>query len=71
MVRMIHKTQTQGYHSFEPTQKAVSDFVKHADAFFPRTVWGTKCRSWFKGGMYSHEIQPRIDLGPNVIDWFL
>ncbi|KAH6988179.1 putative monooxygenase [Ilyonectria sp. MPI-CAGE-AT-0026] len=50
MVRMIHKTQTQGYHSFEPTQKAVSDFVKHADAFFPRTVWGTKCRSWFKGG---------------------
>ncbi|KAI3572435.1 hypothetical protein IWW34DRAFT_637488 [Fusarium oxysporum f. sp. albedinis] len=50
MFRMIHKAQTQGYHSFEPSKQAISHFVKHADAFFPRTVWSTKCRSWFKGG---------------------
>ncbi|RKL20092.1 hypothetical protein BFJ72_g15094 [Fusarium proliferatum] len=50
MIRMIHKAQTQGYHSFEPSKQAVSDFVEHADAFFPRTIWSTKCRSWFKGG---------------------
>ncbi|KAG7436972.1 putative sterigmatocystin biosynthesis monooxygenase stcW [Fusarium oxysporum f. sp. raphani] len=50
MIRMIHKVQTQGYHSFEPSKQAISDFVEHADAFFPRTVWSTKCRSWFKGG---------------------
>ncbi|KAH7245004.1 putative monooxygenase [Fusarium tricinctum] len=39
MIRMIHK----------PSKQAISDFVEHADAFFPRTVWSTECRSWFKG----------------------
>ncbi|RKK07518.1 putative sterigmatocystin biosynthesis monooxygenase stcW [Fusarium oxysporum f. sp. cepae] len=50
MIRMIYKAQTEGYHSFEPSAKATSDFTEHCDAFFPRTIWSTKCRSWFKGG---------------------
>ncbi|SCO91332.1 related to steroid monooxygenase [Fusarium oxysporum] len=50
MIRMIYKAQTEGYHSFEPSAQATSEFLEHCDAFFPRTIWSTKCRSWFKGG---------------------
>lgn len=48
---MMFKAQTEGYKCFVPTDKAVEEFVTHADTFHERTIWGTKCRSWFKGGM--------------------
>jgi cation diffusion facilitator CzcD-associated flavoprotein CzcO len=50
MLRMVHKCQTEGYKSFTPSQPAIDEFVRHADAFMPRMAWASECRSWFKNG---------------------
>ncbi|KAH9205896.1 putative monooxygenase [Leptodontidium sp. 2 PMI_412] len=48
--RVVWKLQTENYKSMVPTNAAVADFLAHCDKFHQRTIWGTKCRSWFKGG---------------------
>lgn len=50
MLRMIWKAQTECYKSFVPSTAAVDQFIYHNDVFHTRTIWGTKCRSWLKGG---------------------
>lgn len=52
VIKLLCKVQTEGYRSVMPTQKALDDFINHADTFLARTVWNTKCRSWLKGGKY-------------------
>jgi len=51
MIRMMWKAQTEDYKAFVPNDQAVKEFVEHSDTFHKRTIWGTKCRSWFKGGI--------------------
>jgi len=36
--------------SIEVSREAVDDFEKYIDNYFPNTVYGTKCRSWYKAG---------------------
>lgn len=50
MLRMIWKAQVQSYKSFCISTSAVQEYIQHNDVFHKRTVWGTKCRSWLKGG---------------------
>jgi hypothetical protein len=50
VIKLLYKVQTEGYRSVVPTQKALDDFISHADTFLTRTVWNAKCRSWLKGG---------------------
>lgn len=50
MLRIVWKAQTEGYKAVTPSTQAVNDFVQHNDTFHRRTIWGTKCRSWLKGG---------------------
>ncbi|KAH8666993.1 putative MoxY [Xylariales sp. PMI_506] len=67
MLKMIHKAQTQRYRSFTPSERAIAEFLEHADAFLPRMAWASKCRSWFKNG---HETGP-VGLYPGSrLHWF-
>ena len=50
MLKWIDRWQTENILSFYPKQEAVDDFVKHVDAYMPRTVWTEECRSWYKNG---------------------
>lgn len=50
MLRLIYKLQTENYKSFTAKESAVREFTAFNDKFHERTIWGTKCRSWLKGG---------------------
>lgn len=50
VIKLLYKFQTEGYKTVVPAQKALDDFIIHADTFLARTVWNAKCRSWLKGG---------------------
>ncbi|CAG9993038.1 unnamed protein product [Clonostachys byssicola] len=50
MLLMIWKAQTENYKSFVLKDDAYREYLDHHDTFHKRTVWGTKCRSWLKGG---------------------
>lgn len=47
---MLRKVSRQGYRTAAPRAEAADDFVRYADAFFPRTVFSGNCRSWYNGG---------------------
>ncbi|KAF8807916.1 FAD/NAD(P)-binding domain-containing protein [Phlegmacium glaucopus] len=44
------KLQRERLKSIEVKREAVEEFEKYIDNYFPTTVFGTKCRSWYKGG---------------------
>lgn len=68
MLKMIYKSQVEGYKSFCPKGAAIDEFVEHADVFLPRTAWAGKCRSWFKNGK---ETGPVTGLHPGSrVHWF-
>ncbi|KAL1383436.1 cyclohexanone monooxygenase [Phyllosticta capitalensis] len=48
--RVLRKVSRQGYRTAAPRKEAADDFVRYADAFFPRTVFSGNCRSWYNGG---------------------
>jgi len=33
-----------------PKPECIEEFTRHADAFFPNTVFAEPCRSWYKNG---------------------
>ncbi|KAF9492086.1 FAD/NAD-binding domain-containing protein [Pleurotus eryngii] len=44
------KIQRERLKSMDPKKEAVDDFDEYLEAWFPRTVFGQKCRSWYKVG---------------------
>ncbi|KAJ5414816.1 hypothetical protein N7509_000150 [Penicillium cosmopolitanum] len=78
MLRMVWRFQTERYKAVVPSPDAVNDFVQHNDTFHQRTIWGTKCRSWLKGGKENGKVLThpgsRIQnihclLNPRYEDW--
>ncbi|OAL04210.1 putative monooxygenase [Phaeosphaeriaceae sp. SRC1lsM3a] len=67
VIKLLCKAQTEGYKSFVPSQKALNDFISHADTFLTRTVWNAKCRSWLKGGK---EDGPALVHPGSRLHWF-
>lgn len=46
----VMKIQRDNIKAMSPRTESVTRFTKHCDQYFKRTVFGTKCRSWYKGG---------------------
>ena len=46
----VMKMQRDNIKAMSPKTESVTRFTKHCDQYFKRTVFGTKCRSWYKGG---------------------
>ncbi|KAF9885314.1 hypothetical protein FE257_013031 [Aspergillus nanangensis] len=78
MLRIVWKAQTESYKAVVPSSEAVHDFVHHNDTFHQKTIWGTKCRSWLKGGTEDGKVLThpgsRIQnihclLNPRYEDW--
>ncbi|KAJ5820642.1 hypothetical protein N7474_006233 [Penicillium riverlandense] len=78
MLRIVWKAQTESYKAVVPSTEAVNDFIYHNDTFHQRTIWGTKCRSWLKGGKEDGKVLThpgsRIQnihclLNPRYEDW--
>ncbi|KDR85545.1 hypothetical protein GALMADRAFT_234472 [Galerina marginata CBS 339.88] len=44
------KMQRERLKSIEAKSEAVDDYEHYIDSYFPRTVFGSKCRSWYKAG---------------------
>ena len=70
MLRIVWKAQTE--------TEAVKEFIHHNDTFHQKTIWGTKCRSWLKGGKEDGKVLThpgsRIQnihclLNPRYEDW--
>lgn len=41
--------------------------MEYVGAYFPNTVFGTKCRSWYKKGLEGQfESLPSMSFGPSV-----
>jgi hypothetical protein len=48
--KAIKKAQMERIKSMTPSPAAVKDFMEYLDAYFLRTVFGQKCKSWYKNG---------------------
>lgn len=46
----VLKMQRDNIRSLSVSSRAVSNFTSYCDQYFPRTAFGEKCRSWYKGG---------------------
>lgn len=49
-VKATLKIQRERLKYMEVKREAVDDFDQYLDAYFPTSVFGEKCRSWYKGG---------------------
>ncbi|PWN92577.1 FAD/NAD(P)-binding domain-containing protein [Acaromyces ingoldii] len=49
-VQCLQKLQLEGYKSLEVKREAVEEFQEYAQTYFKKTVFGTKCRTWYKSG---------------------
>jgi cation diffusion facilitator CzcD-associated flavoprotein CzcO len=49
-IKAIKKTQLERIKWMVPSAGAVRDFMQYVDAYFVRTVFGQKCKSWYKNG---------------------
>ncbi|TBU38967.1 FAD/NAD(P)-binding domain-containing protein [Dichomitus squalens] len=49
-VQATAKIQRERLKSMEVKPKAVRDFDKYVESYFPQTVYSAKCRSWYKLG---------------------
>ncbi|KAM0747815.1 putative flavin-binding monooxygenase [Meredithblackwellia eburnea MCA 4105] len=52
----IQKFQRQDIKSMEPNREKTLKFVEHTDAWMPRSVWSTGCRSWYKNGKVNGRV---------------
>jgi cation diffusion facilitator CzcD-associated flavoprotein CzcO len=50
MTECVAKMQRDNIRWMSPRREAVDRFTKHCEQYFTRTVFSTKCRSWYKGG---------------------
>ncbi|OJJ04826.1 hypothetical protein ASPVEDRAFT_31261 [Aspergillus versicolor CBS 583.65] len=50
ITRCIEKMQRDNIRAMDVQKKAVTQFRRHCDQYFSRTVFGMECRSWYKGG---------------------
>ncbi|GAA5875960.1 hypothetical protein JCM8547_000664 [Rhodosporidiobolus lusitaniae] len=64
IVQVIEKMQREQYKTVAAKQGAVDDWMEYVTAYFPRTVFGTKCRSWYKKGL---EEGPVVALWPGSV----
>lgn len=48
--RCVQKMQRDNIRAMAPRRDAVRRFTKYCDEYFKGTVFGGKCRSWYKGG---------------------
>ncbi|OAL30493.1 hypothetical protein AYO20_08712 [Fonsecaea nubica] len=48
LVKLVQKIQREYIKSMVVTEKATSDFVRHVDEYFSKTVFTETCKSWFK-----------------------
>ncbi|BGP55503.1 hypothetical protein JCM8202v2_003107 [Rhodotorula sphaerocarpa] len=60
-VSCIAKMLREDYRTMSVKQGAVDDWMEYVGAYFPTTVFGTKCRSWYKKGL---EEGPVVALWP-------
>jgi hypothetical protein len=49
-IKAIKKAQMERIKSMTPSAGAVKDFMEYVDSYFLRTVFGQKCKSWYKNG---------------------
>ncbi|KAI0364846.1 FAD/NAD-P-binding domain-containing protein [Pilatotrama ljubarskyi] len=49
-VQATAKLQRERYKSIEVKPEALRDFDQYVDAYFPKSVYSEKCRSWYKMG---------------------
>jgi len=49
-VEAAKKLQRERLKSIEVKKRAVVDFDEYLEAYFPKTVYSDKCRSWYKMG---------------------
>ncbi|EMD35687.1 hypothetical protein CERSUDRAFT_116421 [Gelatoporia subvermispora B] len=49
-VKIAQKLQRERYKSIEPKPEVVKAFDQYLEAYFPKTVFADKCRSWYKNG---------------------
>lgn len=61
IVLAMQKMQRENIRAMSIKQGAVDDFMEYVDAYFPKTVYSQKCRSWYKAGK---ELGPVIGLWP-------
>ncbi|KLO07105.1 FAD/NAD-binding domain-containing protein [Schizopora paradoxa] len=50
IVNAVKKMQRERLKSMEATREAVKDFDEYIEHYFPKTVFGEKCASWYKRG---------------------
>lgn len=50
ITRCVEKMQRDNIRTIDVQKKAVTQFRRHCDQYFSRTVFGMECRSWYKGG---------------------
>ncbi|KAL1970195.1 hypothetical protein VTN77DRAFT_5355 [Rasamsonia byssochlamydoides] len=50
MTACVAKMQRDNIRAMAPRREAVERFTKHCEQYFTKTVFSTKCRSWYKGG---------------------
>ncbi|EED15420.1 flavin-binding monooxygenase, putative [Talaromyces stipitatus ATCC 10500] len=50
ITQCVAKIQRDNIRSMAPRKEAVERFTKHCEQHFSKTVFSTKCRSWYKGG---------------------
>lgn len=50
LINLMKKMQTQGITAVAPKADAIRDMEIHTTEYMKRTVWATRCRSWFKNG---------------------
>lgn len=49
-LQCIDKLASQSYKSMDVKRSAVDDYQAYAQTYFKNTVFGTECRTWYKGG---------------------
>ncbi|KAL4989397.1 hypothetical protein BDW68DRAFT_186427 [Aspergillus falconensis] len=52
----VDKMQRDNIRAMSVRKEAVERFTKHCDQYFSRTVFGMKCRSWYKGGSLNGRV---------------
>lgn len=50
MTACVAKMQRENIRAMAPRREAVERFTKYCEQYFSKTVFSTKCRSWYKGG---------------------
>lgn len=56
IIKIVRKMRKQHIRRISPKASAVTDFIEHANTYFPRTCWADPCTSWFKQGTKSGPI---------------